>query len=67
MTITYDLFYSHIIPDLLSEHLHYLILVDDGRAWNPFYTLPLVSRMFNHTCRKMSAKIFGNKKGKDGE
>ncbi|KIJ42015.1 hypothetical protein M422DRAFT_48459 [Sphaerobolus stellatus SS14] len=59
--LPYELFENIIIPDLLSEHLHALIIDRDRPTWHAFYVLPLVSRDFNETCRKLMPGVVGSK------
>ncbi|KAF8510709.1 hypothetical protein JB92DRAFT_2938582 [Gautieria morchelliformis] len=54
-----EVFYSYVLPDMLSEHLHRYLLDSESPEWNPFYTLPLVSRHFRASCRTLCVHIFG--------
>jgi hypothetical protein len=58
-SLPYDLVHSHIIPDILSEHLHLLLVAPAAPCWHAFYTLPLVSFSFHQTCRSLWVTIFG--------
>lgn len=54
-----EVFYSNVLPDIFSEHLHRYLLFSENPKWNPFYTLPLVSRHFHTSCRALCVNIFG--------
>ncbi|KAF8576237.1 hypothetical protein K439DRAFT_677788 [Ramaria rubella] len=58
-TLPHDLFHSHIVPDILSEHLHQLLLSDEAPTWHAFHTMPQVSVAFRATCRSLCITIFG--------
>ncbi|KAF8510712.1 hypothetical protein JB92DRAFT_2938599, partial [Gautieria morchelliformis] len=64
-SLPYDLVHSHIIPDILSEHLHLLLVAPVAPCWHAFYTLPLVSFSFLQTCRSLWVPIFGLNKDED--
>ena len=64
-SLSYDLVHSHIIPDLLSEHLHSWLVAPVAPTWNAFYTLPLVSFQFRQTVRSLCITIFGLEKEED--
>lgn len=62
--LPYELFEHIIIPDLFAEYIHSSIIdLEPPTGWNPFYTLPLVCRDFNETCRKMVPSVFGDRRG----
>ncbi|KIJ47989.1 hypothetical protein M422DRAFT_45480 [Sphaerobolus stellatus SS14] len=54
-----EIFHFGIIAPLLSEYLHELLVDWQSPAWNPFLTLPLVSRAFHDSCRSLNRNIFG--------
>lgn len=55
----FDIFQSYIIPDILSQHIHSLLIDQEEPSWHPFFVLPLVCRTFNQTCESLTTKIFG--------
>lgn len=57
--LPYDIFQSYIIPEILSQHIHSLLVDQEQPSWHPFYVLPLVCRTFNETCRSLIVRIFG--------
>jgi hypothetical protein len=61
-----EVFYSYVLPDMLSEHLHRYLLYSENPEWNPFCTLPLVSKHFRASCRTLFVHIFGLK-GNEGK
>jgi hypothetical protein len=61
-----DLFHSHIIPNILSEHLHRILISLEAPEWHAFYTLPLVSFAFRDTCQALCVTIFGLGSDDDG-
>jgi len=65
-TLPHDLFHSLVIPDVLSEHLHLLLVSPGTPAWHPFYVLPLVSFAFRDTCQSLCVTIFGLESDDDG-
>jgi len=66
MPLPHDVFYAYILPDLLSDHLHRLLVTEQVIDWHPFFVLPLVSPAFNATCHALCIKIFGLEHGEDG-
>ncbi|GJJ13496.1 hypothetical protein Clacol_007750 [Clathrus columnatus] len=58
-SLHFDIFQSYIIPDILSQHIHSILIDQEQPSWRPFYVLPLVCRAFNQTCRSLIIKIFG--------
>ncbi|KAF8510714.1 hypothetical protein JB92DRAFT_2938645 [Gautieria morchelliformis] len=65
-SLPHDLFHSHIIPDILSEHLHLLLVENEAPSWHPFHTLPLVSFAFRKSCQSLCVAIFGLERDDDG-
>lgn len=64
-SLPYDLIQSHIIPDLLSGHLHSLLVAPVAPSWHAFYTLPLVSFSFRQACQSLYIPMFGLEWGED--
>lgn len=60
-----DLFHSHIIPGLLSDHLHLLLVENEPPSWHAFHALPLVSVEFRNSCQSLYMAIFGIKSSND--
>ncbi|KAF8464817.1 hypothetical protein JB92DRAFT_3063856 [Gautieria morchelliformis] len=55
----HDLFHHYIIPDILSDYVHNILVKSDTPDWNPFWTLRLVSHSFNESCLELWNNIFG--------
>jgi len=56
--LPYDIFEHYILPYVLAQHLHAL-LVDPGVLdWHAFYVLPQVCRLFYTICQRLFSKIF---------
>lgn len=64
--LPHDLFHSHILPDLLSDHLHHLMVNSERPQWDPFRTLPYVSRDFSRSCHSLYYSIFGTMNDEQG-
>ncbi|KAF8519609.1 hypothetical protein BU17DRAFT_65835 [Hysterangium stoloniferum] len=57
--LPHELYHHHILPTLLSEHLHQILVDGVEPKWHPFYTLPLVSRAFYSSYVSLCITIFG--------
>lgn len=56
--LPYDIFEQHILPLVLSKHLHALLVDPGALDWHAFYVLPQVCRLFYTICRSLVSKIF---------
>jgi len=57
--IPHDILHSHILPDVLSVHLHYRLTGIAESRWDAFKVLPLVSKDFFQSCLALFSTIFG--------
>jgi hypothetical protein len=55
----HEVFHDYIIPDILSDYVHNILVKAKTPDWQPFYTLRLVSRDFNESCLTLWSNIFG--------